>query len=149
MNVPRGVVRQVEGNQLVATADTGHSVVLHALREGEEEWKGFSPMQLVLLGAGGCTALDVIQDLRKMRQPVERVEVHLESGRAPDPPHVFTWIRITYVVWGNGVRRDRVERAIELSQEKYCSATIMLKRAGVEVEWDLRLEDGDDAATQG
>lgn len=136
----KAVVKQLEGNLLVGTAGTGHSLVLHAPEDGEN-WRGISPMQLLLLAAGGCTALDVIYDLRKMRQDVDRVEVHLEGERAPDPPRVFTHVRMTYVVRGRHVRRDRAERAIQLSQEKYCNVTLTLKRAGTQVETDLRVEE--------
>jgi putative redox protein len=137
----KAVLRQVEGFQLVGTAETGHSVVLHSPQEEGEGWKGISPMQLVLLAAGGCTMMDIVHDLRKMRQDVEDVEVHVEADRAEEPPKVFTRVRMTYVVRGRGVRPDRVARAIQLSQEKYCSVGIMLRRAGVAVDTDFRVEE--------
>jgi putative redox protein len=85
-------------------------------------------MELVLIGLGGCSAYDVVDILEKGRQAIEDVEVELEAERAPEPPKVFTRIHMHYVVKGRGLSRDKVERAIKLSAEKYCSASAMLAK---------------------
>ena len=96
-------------------------------------------MELVLLGTGGCTAFDVLDILRKSRQPVSDCWVELEAERAAEPPRVFTRITMRFVVTGSGLGRAAVERAVELSAEKYCSASIMLaKTAEIVREIELR-----------
>ena len=89
---------------------------------------GPSAMELVLMGAGGCSAYDVVTILEKARQDVERVEVRLEADRAEDVPKVFTRINMHFIVTGRSVSEERVARAIELSATKYCSATQMLSK---------------------
>lgn len=136
----KGVVRQVEGTLLVASGEEGQSVVLHAPKEGETR-RGLGPMELFLLAAGGCTAMDVIETLEKMRQDVTQVEIELEGDRAEEPPRVYTHLRLVYRVRGRGIQRDRVERAVELSQTRYCSVIIALRRSGAEVETEVQVED--------
>ena len=87
---------------------------------------GPSAMELVLIGAGGCSAYDVVSILEKSRQAVDSVAVELDADRADDPPKVFTRIHMHFVVRGRGISDDRVAKAIELSVTKYCSATQML-----------------------
>jgi len=95
-------------------------------------------MELLLAGAGGCTAFDIVMILEKGRQAVRGCEVRLEAERAPSDPKVFTRIRFHYVVRGRGLDADRVERAVKLSAEKYCSASIMLgKTAELEHTWEI------------
>ena len=96
------------------------------------------PMELLLAGAGGCTAFDIVMILEKGRQAVRGCEVRLEAERAPSDPKVFTRIRFHYIVRGRGLDADRVERAVKLSAEKYCSASIMLgKTAELEHTWEI------------
>jgi putative redox protein len=85
-------------------------------------------METVLAGTGGCSAYDVVTILRKARQPVKDCEVRIEAERAPDDPKVFTSIHMHFVVTGKGVKKEHVERAVQLSADKYCSASIMLGR---------------------
>ncbi len=99
-------------------------------------------MEMLLTGAAACTAYDVVTILRRGRHPVADVAVAVEAERAPEPPRVFTRLHFTYTVAGRGLDRKPVERAILLSKEKYCSATIMLGRTAA-VTWDLVLVDGD------
>ena len=93
----------------------------------------------MLLGIGGCTSFDVMKILKKSRQPVENCVAHIEAKRADEVPSVFTDIHIHFVVTGNGVKESQVRRAIELSAEKYCSASIMLGRGGVNITHDFEL----------
>ncbi len=101
--------------------------------------EGISPMEMLLLSLGGCTGMDVISILQKMKEPVEGMEVEVEGERKEEHPRVFTRINLKFIVYGK-VNPEKLKRAIELSQERYCSVSIMLKRGGVEVnrEYEIR-----------
>ncbi len=103
------------------------SVVLGTATETAPK-PGPSAMELVLIGAGGCSAWDVVEILKKSRQAIDDVIVDLDADRADDPPKVFTRIHMHFIVKGRDLAEDRVRRAIELSVEKYCSATKMLEQ---------------------
>lgn len=90
---------------------------------------GIGPMEMLLLGLAGCTGMDVISILQKQRQPVESFEVRVRGKRAGDYPMVYTEIEVEYIFWGVGLSTKFVEQAIELSEEKYCSVGIMLKKS--------------------
>ncbi|MCB1971707.1 MAG: OsmC family protein [Geminicoccaceae bacterium] len=122
----QGRVKWVEGRSFVATSQSGHSLVIDGPKEAGGENLGPSPMEFVLLGAGGCSAFDVIEILRKSRQDVTDCEVKLEAERAAEPPRVFTTLHLHFIVTGNRLKETVVERAVQLSAEKYCSATAML-----------------------
>jgi len=135
----QGRIKLVDGRTFVAESGSGHGVVIDGAVEHGGRNLGPSPMEMVLLGTGGCTAFDVLDILRKQRQAVTDCEVHLEAERAPTPPRVFTRITMRFVVTGHGLSRPAVERAVELSAEKYCSASIMLaKTAEIVREIELR-----------
>ena len=103
---------------------------------------GFRPMQLILIGLGGCTAMDVLSILRKKRQEVTGFEVLLDAKQADEHPRVFTHIDVKYVIHGRGIRPAAVERAIELSETKYCPAQSMLaKSAVIEHAYEIIEED--------
>jgi putative redox protein len=121
-------IKWIEDRTFLASSGSGHSVVLGVAHGPEGKSPGPSAMELVLIGLGGCTAYDVVEILEKGRQAVEDVEIALEAERAPEPPKVFTRIHLHYVVTGRGLARDKVERAIALSAEKYCSASAMLAK---------------------
>lgn len=112
----------------VAQTGSGHSVVMDAAPEGGGKNLAPRPMEMMLVGAGGCTAFDVVLILRKGRHDVRACEVRLAAQRADTDPRVFTAIHFHFVVRGRGLKPAAVERAIRLSHEKYCSATIMLAR---------------------
>jgi putative redox protein len=123
----------------MAESGSGHALVIDGPPEHGGRNLGPSPMELVLLGTGGCTAFDVLDILKKGRQAVEDCWVELEAERAPEPPRVFTRITMRFVVTGTGLSRPAVERAVQLSAEKYCSASIMLgKTAQIVREVELR-----------
>jgi putative redox protein len=109
--------------RFVGTAGSGHAIVTDAAAEKSAP----SPMELVLIGLCGCTASDVLSILRKKRQALTGLEVRAEAERAPDPPQVYTSIRLTYRVKGP-VERKAMEDAVRLSQEKYCSVSAMLQK---------------------
>ena len=99
-----------------------------------------SPLELVLIGTGGCAAFDVVAILEKMRQPVERCLVELEADRAPSDPKVFTRILMRFRVKGRGLDAKAVERAVHLSAEKYCSASIMLAKTA-KIDHEIVIEE--------
>ncbi len=102
---------------------------------------GFRPMELLLVGLAGCTAMDVISILEKKRQPVSGFEVKVQAERATEHPRVFTHITLEYVVTGKGVDLAAVQRAVELSETKYCSAQAMLRQAA-KIESKITLVEG-------
>ena len=118
-----------KGMAFYGTADTGFTIKMDAHPSVGGDNDGFRPMELLLVGLGGCTAMDIISILRKKRQDISGFEIHLHADRAKDHPHVFTAITINYVVHGTGVDPQAVERAIELSATKYCSAQAMLSQS--------------------
>lgn len=111
------------------TADTGFSLPLGADPKVGGDNDGFRPMELFAIGLAGCTAMDVISILQKKRQDITHFEVFVEADRASDYPRVFTDINITYEITGRGVQESAVKRAIDLSEEKYCPAHAMLRKA--------------------
>jgi putative redox protein len=135
----QGRIKWVEGRTFLAQSGSGHGLVIDGPVEHGGSNLGPSPMELLLLGTGGCTAFDVLDILRKGRQAVTDCWVELDAERAPEPPRVFTRITMRFVVTGHGLSRAAVERAVELSAEKYCSASIMLgKTAAILREVELR-----------
>jgi putative redox protein len=132
-------IKLVEGMTFVAESGSGHAVVVDAAPDVGGRNLGARPMELVLMGTGSCSAIDVMHILRKARQAVTDCVVELEAERAPDDPKVFTRIRMHYVVSGKALAPAQVERAIKLSKEKYCSASVMLaKTAELEVDFEIR-----------
>ena len=132
-------IKLAEGMTFVAESGSGHSVVVDAAPDVGGKDLGPRPMELVLMGTGACTAIDVMHILRKARQPVTDCVVELEAERAAEDPKIFTAIRLRYIVTGRGLAKAQVERAIKLSKEKYCSATTMLaKTADVTFDFEVR-----------
>lgn len=122
-----------EGVRFEALSGSGHTVILDGAPESGGTNAGARPMELVLIGTAGCAAYDVVTILEKSRQPVSGCVAHVKAQRAEEPPRVFTHIDMHFVVRGDGLTESKVARAVELSAQKYCSASIMMKRAGVEV----------------
>jgi len=116
--------------QFHGTTGTDHSVLIDGNRETNT---GASPMELVLMGMGGCSAYDVVHILGKSRQKVTKCVTELTGKRSSEVPAVFTDIHVHFVVAGEDLTEDKVARAVELSAEKYCSASIMLARGGVNI----------------
>jgi putative redox protein len=112
------------GRQFVATSGTGHHIILDDTNGGT----GAKPIELVAIALAGCTAFDVINILRKKRQKVTGYEVRCEADQAPNPPQVFTHVRIHHIITGE-VSPEAVEDAIRLSEEKYCSVGAMVKKS--------------------
>ncbi len=122
-------VSWVDGALFVAEAGSGHSFTMDGSAEVGGRNLGARPMEVMLIGMGGCTAIDVVSMLKKQRQDIEGVEVSLVGERAPDHPMVYTEVKVVYTVRGRKLNRALVERAVSLSDEKYCSATAMFKKS--------------------
>lgn len=132
-------VKWVEGMTYVGESGSGHAVVMDGPPDLGGRNLGVRPMEMLLLGMGGCTAIDVIHILKKARQPVADCVVELEAERAASEPKVFTRIRVHFVVTGRGLSENHVQRAVSLSAEKYCSASIMLgKTAEISHSFEIR-----------
>jgi len=121
-------VKWLEHMSFVGESGSGHSVVMDGAPDAGGRNLGVRPMEMLLLGLGGCTAFDVISILRKSRQQVVDCEVELEAERAEDIPKVFTRIHVHFIVRGKDLDQIRVARAVELSADKYCSASRMLAK---------------------
>ena len=119
-------IKWVEQVSFLGETESGHAVLMDGPPEGGGRNLGPRPMEMVLLGTGGCTTYDVIHILKKGRQQVSDCVVEIQADRATEDPKVFTRIHFHFVVTGHDLKHDQVERAIKLSAEKYCSASIML-----------------------
>jgi putative redox protein len=124
-------IKWVEDRTFVGESGSGHKLVLGTARSPQQATPGPSPMELVLIGTGGCSAFDVVHILQKGREAVEDCVVELDAERAENEPRVFTRIHMRFVVKGRGLAAAKVERAIQLSVEKYCSASAMLAKTAV------------------
>ena len=134
-------IKWIEQASFVAESGSGHAVVIDGAPEHGGRNLGVRPMEAVLMGVGACTAFDVVSILKKSRQRVTDCVVELEADRADQPPKVFTRIRMVFRVSGTDLDPSRVERAVTLSAEKYCSATAML-RDRVDIRHEVIVEDG-------
>jgi putative redox protein len=128
-------VKWVEGMAFMGESESGHAVVMDGAPDIGGRNLGARPTEMVLLGLGGCTAIDVVFILKKARQPVEDCSIEIEAERSDAVPKVFTKIHLHYVVKGAGLDPKQVERAVRLSAEKYCSVSHMLNKA-VEITHD-------------
>ena len=133
-------IKWVEDRTFVGESGTGHKIVLGTRATPDGPTPGPSPMELVLIGTGGCTAFDVVQILEKGREAVEDCIVEMEAERAETEPKVFTRIHMHFVVKGRNLAPAKVERAIQLSADKYCSASAMLAKTA-EITHDFEVVD--------
>jgi len=130
-----------QGNvHCVASNESGHQVLMDGPPDSGGQDKGCRPMELMLMGLGGCTAFDVVEILRKGRQQIDHVEISLNAKRADTVPAVFEEIAIHFIISGTGVDEGRVNRALALTAEKYCSASIMLESAGVAISHTFEIK---------
>jgi putative redox protein len=133
-------VKWLDHMSFVGESDSGHSVVMDGAPEAGGRNLGIRPMEMLLLGLGGCTAFDVVSILHKSRQKMVDCEVEIEAERAPDIPKIFTRIHIHFVVSGHDLDSDKVARAVNLSADKYCSASRMLEKSA-EITHDFEIVD--------
>lgn len=134
-------VKWIDGAQFLGESGSGHSVVMDGPPDHGGRNTGVRPMEMLLLGLGGCSAFDVMSILRKSRQDVVDCRVELDAERADAVPSPFTKIHMQFVVSGRNLKEQQVKRAVELSATKYCSASIMLEAAGVEITHDYVIEE--------
>ncbi|OEJ67120.1 OsmC family protein [Magnetovibrio blakemorei] len=135
-------VKWLGGRAFEGTPDSGHSVIMDSSPAFGGEDRGVRPMELLLLGMGGCTSIDVMNILEKSRQDVSGCVAEISADRADEDPKVFVRIHVHFKVTGRNVEAKRVERAIELSAEKYCSASIMLGKTA-EITHDFEIIESD------
>ena len=132
----------IEGRAFLGESGSGHGIVMDGAPEAGGRNLGIRPMELLLVGMAGCTAFDVVHILEKGREPVTGCEVNAEAARATDEPKVFTGVHVKYTVTGKGLARDKVERAVALSHEKYCSASVMFARSGAKITKEIEVVEG-------
>ena len=131
-------VNWVDGILMVGKSHSGHSITMDGPPEIGGENLGVRPMEMLLLGVAGCTMIDVVTTLKKMRQDLTNCETKLSAERAEEHPKVFTDIHIQFIVKGQDLDPKKVEKAITLSAEKYCSASIMLgKTASITHDFEI------------
>ena len=131
-------VKWVENVCSMGESETGHAVILDGAPDAGGRNLGMRPMEMLLIGMGGCTSFDVVTILNKARQPIIDCVAEIEAERADEVPKVFTKIHVHFVVTGKGLNPVQVERAVKLSAEKYCSASIMLGKSA-EVTHDFEI----------
>ena len=142
-------VKWVEDVCFMGETQSGHAVIMDASPDIGGRNLGMRPMEMLLVGMGGCSSIDVVTILKKSRQPITDCVAEITAERADEIPKVFTKIHVHFVVTGKGLNPVQVERAVNLSAEKYCSASIMLGKAAqmshdfeiVESEVQLRMSD--------
>lgn len=135
-------IKWIENVAFVGESESGHALVMDGAPEGGGRNIGPRPMETVLIGTGGCAAYDVVHILRKSRAPVTDCVLEMSAERAAQDPKIFTRIHFHFVVTGRGLKAEQVERAVHLSAEKYCSASIMLaKMAEITHDFELRETD--------
>lgn len=133
----------VGGAAFVGESPGGHHIVMDGPPEGGGRGLGPRPMETLLMGMGACASYDVVSILRKARQDLEDCRVEIEAERAEKDPKVFTHIHIHFILTGRGLSENHVQRAISLSSEKYCSASVMLgKTAEITHSYEIRGEEG-------
>ena len=131
-------IKWLDGRAFVGESGSGHALVMDGAAEAGGRNLGPRPMEMLLLGLGSCTAFDVVMILEKGREKVTSCEVELEAERAAEEPKVFTHVKMLYRLKGKSLKPGAVERAIKLSEEKYCSATAMFRHtATIEHEWTV------------
>ncbi len=132
-------IKWVQDATFIGESGSGHAVVMDGPPEHGGRNLGVRPMEMLLLGMGGCTAFDVVHILKKSRQPVTDCVAELEAERTDEDPRVFRAIHVHFIVTGKGLDDKRVARAVSLSAEKYCSASIMLgKTATITHDYEIR-----------
>jgi len=132
-------VKWIDGVSFVGESETGHAVVLDGAPENGGRNIGMRPMEMLLIGMGACTSFDVVTILKKARQPIVDCVAEIQAERADEIPKVFTKIHVHFVITGNHLNETQVERAVKLSAEKYCSASIMLSKS-VEITHDFEVK---------
>jgi putative redox protein len=119
-------VKWIDGMMMVGESASGHAIVMDGPEDLGGKNLGIRPMEMLLLGMGGCTTIDVVSTLKKMREEVRDCRVEISAARADEHPKVFTKIHLNFIINGSNLNEKKVEKAVSLSADKYCSASIML-----------------------
>ncbi len=136
-------IKWAENAAFVGESGSGHAVVIDGPQDIGGRNLGPRPMEMMLLSVGSCSAVDVVHILKKARQDITDVVVDVKSKRAETDPKVFTDIHLHFVVTGRALSENHVKRAVELSADKYCSASIMLAKGGVKVTHDYEIRSSE------
>ena len=136
----QAIIKWVDGVMFLGESGSGHSVVMDGAPDQGGRNMGSRPMEMVLMGLGGCASFDVMTILKKGRQQVTACKTELEAERVDAVPAVFSKIHLHFIVSGTNLKEAQVKRAVELSAEIYCSASIMLETAGVEMTHSFTIE---------
>ncbi|GAB1264504.1 OsmC family protein [Aurantivibrio infirmus] len=139
----QATVKWVDGAMFIGESGSGHSVVMDGPEDHGGRNMGVRPMEMFLLGLGGCATFDVMSILQKSRQKVRDCKVEIQATRADAIPAVYTKIEMLFIVEGSALKEAQVKRAVELSATKYCSASIMLEAAGVELSHDYKIVESE------
>jgi putative redox protein len=135
----KGEIRQVNGLTLVGKADSGHWITMDAAEQLGGANAAARPLELFLIGLGGCMSMDVISILQKKRIKLDDFQCTLETDQAEQHPKVFIRVRIKFILYGDNIPKEAVERSIELSETKYCSASAMLRKSTeIEIGYEIR-----------
>jgi putative redox protein len=134
-------IKWVENAAFIGETGSGHAIVIDGPQEIGGRNLGPRPMELMLLSVGACSSVDVVMILKKARQQITDCSVDVTSKRAETDPKVFTDIHLHFVITGKGLGENHVKRAVELSAEKYCSASIMLGKGGVNITHDYEVRE--------
>jgi len=132
-------IKRLKDLTLTGMADSGHWVPMDTAEANGGHDGGATPLELLLMGLGGCTSMDVLSILKKKRIALDDYECHVEAERQDEHPRVFTKVKIHFIFWGKNIPDEAVKRAIELSENAYCSASAMLKKATeIETSYEIR-----------
>lgn len=138
----QATIKQVEGLSLIGKSDSNHWVPLDSVKSFGGGEAATKPMELVLIALGGCTTMDVLSILKKMREDVRDFDINIDADKAEGHPSVFTKIHLHYIIKGKNIKSENVNKAIELSMNQYCSVSAMLKKS-VDVTWDFEIQEVD------
>ncbi len=128
-------MRHIKGMRFIGETET-HSIIMES--DYLKEQKAVAPMEAFLLSLGGCTGMDVVSILMKMKQPPVKFEIKIEGERADKHPKVYTKVKIKYIL--KGVEYEKAKKAVELSQNRYCPVSAMLRRSGCEINYEIETE---------
>jgi len=134
----KALVKQVDGLSIAGKSESNHWVMMDSTKSFGGAEAANKPMELVLIALGGCTFMDVVSILKKMRENVVDCRIELDAEKAADHPAVFTKIHLNYIVSGKDINAENVQKAIELSMSKYCSVSAMLKKS-VDITWGFEI----------
>jgi len=138
----KAYIKSIEGLTFIGKADSGHWVPIDTLRRLDGNEGGTKPMELVLLALGSCTAMDVLSIIKKMRITLYDFKIDIEAENADEHPKVFTQITLNYRFFGQDLDKTKLEKAINLSQDRYCSVSAMLSKTA-KIEYNIQINDKD------